>query len=75
VSRYDKADVVFITDGQAEVEGKFLEEFLDLKKRKEFGVVSLLIQSGTKSTLERFSDAVVSVKEMLESEAGEVVGI
>jgi uncharacterized protein with von Willebrand factor type A (vWA) domain len=73
VSRYNKANVVFITDGQAVVEEKFLKEFLDLKKRKEFRVVSLLIQSGMKSTLEKFSDAVVSVKEMLDSEAEEVI--
>lgn len=75
VSRYNKADVVFITDGQSDVEEKFLGEFLDLKKRKEFRVVSLLIQSGMKSTLEQFSDAVVSVTEMLDSEAGEVMGV
>jgi len=40
------------------VEEKFLEEFLSFKKRKEFRLMSVLIQSGMKSTLERFSDAV-----------------
>jgi len=52
-----------------------MEEFLSLKKRKEFRLMSVLIQSGMKSTLERFSDAVVSVKELLDSEAGEVMGM
>lgn len=56
-SRYNEADddEVFITDGQAAVEEKFLEEFLSLKKRKEFRLMSVLIQSGIKSTLERGS--------------------
>lgn len=37
--------------------------------------MSVLIQSGMKSTLERFSDAVVSVKEMLDNEVGEVMAM
>jgi len=37
--------VVFIKDGQAGVEEKFLEEFLSLKK-KEFMFMVVLIQSG-----------------------------
>jgi uncharacterized protein with von Willebrand factor type A (vWA) domain len=66
---YQKADVVFITDGNAQVAPKFLSDFLDLKKKKEFRVFGVLIQSLNADTLKKFSDEIVEVAELLDAEA------
>jgi len=72
---YHKADVVFITDGQAPVSSKFLGEFLDTKKKREFRVFGILIQSHQSLVLKEFSDEIVRVDELLDAEAEVVLGI
>jgi uncharacterized protein with von Willebrand factor type A (vWA) domain len=66
---YKKADIVFITDGQAPISQKFLAEFLDIKKKREFRVFGVPIQSCNISTLKGFSDEIIHVNELLDGEA------
>jgi uncharacterized protein with von Willebrand factor type A (vWA) domain len=66
---FQKADVVFITDGNASVAPKFLSDFNNLKKKKEFRVFGTLIQSLKADTLMKFSDETVEVAELLDAEA------
>jgi uncharacterized protein with von Willebrand factor type A (vWA) domain len=66
---FKKADVVFITDGNAPIGSKFLSGFLDSKKSKEFRVFGVLIQSHNTETLKKFSDEIVEVAELLDAEA------
>ncbi|NJD53028.1 MAG: VWA domain-containing protein [Candidatus Methanoperedens sp.] len=66
---YQKADVVFITDGQDPVAPKFLVEFLNSKKQREFRVLSVLVQSRDNTILKEFSDEIVKVDELLDAEA------
>ncbi|MDO8726576.1 MAG: hypothetical protein Q7J35_10960, partial [Candidatus Methanoperedens sp.] len=66
---YQKADVVFITDGQAPVAPEFLVDFLDLKGRREFRVFGVPIQSRDISTLKEFSDEMIQVNELLDAQA------
>ncbi|MDP3106265.1 MAG: hypothetical protein Q8M95_16860, partial [Candidatus Methanoperedens sp.] len=66
---YQKADVVLITDGQAPVGPEFLADFLDIKKKREFRVFSVPIQSRDTSTLKKFSDEIIQVNELLDAEA------
>jgi len=66
---FKKADVVFITDGNAPISPKFLSGFLDSKKSKEFRVFGVLIQSHNTETLKKFSDEIVDVAELLDAEA------
>jgi len=40
---FKKADVVFITDGQAPIASKFLADFLDLKKKRKFRVFGVVV--------------------------------
>jgi uncharacterized protein with von Willebrand factor type A (vWA) domain len=72
---YQKADIVFITDGQAPISRKSLAEFLDLKKKQEFRVFGVLVQSRDISTLQEFSDEIVQVDELLDGEAQVVLGV
>lgn len=73
--KYQKADVVFITDGQAVISGKFMADFIDLKKKKEFRIFGVLIRSLKNETLKVFSDDVVEVSELLDTEAEMVLGL
>jgi uncharacterized protein with von Willebrand factor type A (vWA) domain len=66
---FKKAEVVFITDGNAPIGPKFLSGFLDSKKSKEFRVFGVLIQSHNTETLKKFSDEIVDVAELLDAEA------
>ncbi len=66
---YQKADVVFITDGKAPIAPKFLADFLDMKRRREFRVFGVPIQSRDTSTLKEFSNEIIQVNELLDAEA------
>jgi len=66
---FKKADVVFITDGNAPIGPKFLSGFLDSKKSKEFRIFGVLIQSHNAETLKKFSDEIIDVAELLDVEA------
>nr|WP_285847107.1 VWA domain-containing protein [Sporosarcina luteola] len=61
-SRFKKADVVFVTDGEDSIKDSFLEEFSKKKKEKVFNVLSFIIGNST-NTAEQFSDKVVMVKD------------
>lgn len=61
-SRFNQADIVFLTDGEASVSESFLNGFLKVKEEKDFKVLSLAMGSGAKTnTLEKFSDKVVRI--------------
>lgn len=55
-SSFNKADIVMVTDGEAQVSDEFLTEFTALKKRKEFNVISVLIDTYNDSYVKPFSD-------------------
>ena len=57
---FEKADIVFITDGQCAVRDKWLEEFLRWKEKRKVTIRSVLIDSysHTAGTLNEFSDEV-----------------
>ncbi|MBM7715375.1 uncharacterized protein with von Willebrand factor type A (vWA) domain [Bacillus thermophilus] len=59
-SRFEKADVVFVTDGEARVSDEFLDKFNKSKKEKKFNVLSLVIGNPRKS-VDAFSDKVVNI--------------
>jgi uncharacterized protein with von Willebrand factor type A (vWA) domain len=70
-----KADIVFITDGQADVSDTFLTKFKKLQKEAKFQVQSILVGHGFKDkvgklTLEKFSDTVHTIKDV----AGDIRG-
>ncbi|MDN4607694.1 VWA domain-containing protein [Sporosarcina highlanderae] len=61
-SRFQQADIIFITDGEGRVSDSFLESFNKTKQSKEFNVLSLLV--GTNSTtVRRFADRVIEVED------------
>jgi len=67
-SRFKKADITFITDGDCSVGETFLKEFKRTKDEKEFVCRSILVDAGGGSvsdrTLEVFSDEVIRVSNL-----------
>ncbi|CAM3260464.1 VWA domain-containing protein [Filibacter tadaridae] len=61
-SRFKKADIVFVTDGEDSVNTSFLEAFNKKKEEKDFNVLSLVIGGGI-NTVEQFSNKVITVKD------------
>lgn len=59
-SRFKKADILFVTDGEARLSESFIKNFNDAKKEKDFKVLSLVIGHRV-MTVERFSDEIVSI--------------
>ncbi len=60
-SRFKNADVIFVTDGEDNVRGPFLERFDEKKKEKKFNVLSLVIGERDR-TVKQFSDKVIRIK-------------
>lgn len=58
-SRFKKADIVFVTDGEAGVTDRFIESWNELKAKKDFRVLSLLIGTECDNVVKLFSDRVV----------------
>ncbi|WP_379545184.1 VWA domain-containing protein [Oceanobacillus sojae] len=63
-SRFKKADIVFVTDGEARLQHSFINDFQNKKIEKEFSVLSLLIGGGNTNTLEKFSDRVITINDL-----------
>lgn len=59
---YKKADIVFITDGEATVSDKFLEVFNMGKKLVNFQVIGVVIDYHNDHTVRKFSDQLIHVK-------------
>ncbi|WP_422661597.1 hypothetical protein ACK8P5_26100 (plasmid) [Paenibacillus sp. EC2-1] len=64
-NQYSKGDILFITDGDAGVSDKFLQEFAKIKEDKKFFVHTVLINIGASGasdgTVKRFSDHITTI--------------
>ncbi|MCF6095077.1 VWA domain-containing protein [Microaerobacter geothermalis] len=58
-SRFKKADIIFVTDGEANLYSKFIENFQHKKKEKQFQVLSIVLGDEKTDTVKLFSDEVV----------------
>jgi uncharacterized protein with von Willebrand factor type A (vWA) domain len=60
-SRFDKADIIFVTDGDASLSSSFVSDWQQLKEKRGFRVLSLILGRETDETVKLFSDQVVRV--------------
>jgi len=72
--RFKKGDIVFITDGECQVESEWAKRFRKEKERLGFSLFSILIDVGSSSlgTLKEFSDRITAIKQLTGEEAKEV---
>ncbi|MGQ0792766.1 MAG: VWA domain-containing protein [Deltaproteobacteria bacterium] len=74
-SKFRRGDILFITDGECDVAGEWLGNFLGEKKRLGFQVFSVLIDiTGREqaATLRKFSDKIASVSSLTSKDAREI---
>ena len=73
-SRFKKGDIVFITDGECQVDPQWAENFRDEKERLGFSLFSVLIDLGPASlgTLKEFSDRITTIKQLTGEEAKDI---
>lgn len=71
-SRFQEADIVFVTDGASKLSEVFLKHFQETKKRKQFQCISVVLSTKyTKAdagAVECFSDKVIEVSDLNEAE-------
>lgn len=58
-SRFKQADICFITDGEDNLSPEYVAHFAQMKKQKEFQVLSIVLGNESDETLRQFSDQVV----------------
>ena len=59
------ADIIFITDGEASLSNTFIQKYNDIKKEKNFHLLSLIIgRQGNIRHIEQVSDRVVKIKNL-----------
>lgn len=73
-----KADILFVTDGQARMEPDFLNKLNQQKQQMEFGIISVLVDiydqyGSSPETLELFSDQIMPIKELTNENAQEIL--
>jgi uncharacterized protein with von Willebrand factor type A (vWA) domain len=67
-SRFKNADIVFVTDGEANLTDEFVTKFNESKKHKHFECLSILIGKEAKeNTVKKFSDKVIRTKDFIEA--------
>ena len=73
-SRFKKGDIIFITDGECQVDPQWAENFRQEKDRLGFSLFSILIDMGPASlgTLKEFSDRISTIKQLTGEEAKEI---
>jgi uncharacterized protein with von Willebrand factor type A (vWA) domain len=73
-SRFKKGDIVFITDGECQVDSQWAETFREEKSRLGFSLFSILIDMGPASlgTLKEFSDRIATIKQLTGDEAKDI---
>ncbi len=73
-SRFKKGDIIFITDGECQVDPQWAENFREEKEQLGFSLFSILIDMGPASlgTLKEFSDRISTIKQLTGDEAKEI---
>ena len=73
-SRFKKGDIIFITDGECQVDPQWAENFREQKEKLGFSLFSILIDTGPASlgTLKEFSDRISTIKQLTGDEAKEI---
>lgn len=68
-SEFNKADIIFITDGESYLDENFINKFNADKQKLQFNVISILLSYNNNSTCNAFSNKVVMVHPNNDSEA------
>jgi uncharacterized protein with von Willebrand factor type A (vWA) domain len=71
-SKYNRADLVMVSDGVCTLPDEFLARFNAAKKQREFRTYSVLLGSDPYGTLKKWSDKVLTARMLTDDMAGEI---
>ena len=73
-TKYKKGDIIFITDGECQVNSEWAEQFRKEKEKLGFSLFSILIDVGPSSlgTLKEFSDRITTIKQLTGDETKDI---
>jgi uncharacterized protein with von Willebrand factor type A (vWA) domain len=77
-SKFNKADIVFITDGQCQVDDGFLQTLSQAKSSKGFMVFSVLIDvkgDSSDDAVQAFSDEVITISSLVQLDDGTALNL
>lgn len=74
-SSLKKADVIFVTDGEASLSKQFVNNFNKKKKEKQFNVLSLVLGQEDTTTIKNFSEKIIRASSFEDEVAEEVFSI
>ena len=68
-SYFKNADIIFVTDGESDVNDYFMEHYRQIKKRLEFQCMGCVLggRAGSQPELEKFTDTWFSADDLLEA--------
>ncbi|MEG1415273.1 MAG: hypothetical protein RSC49_01590 [Clostridium sp.] len=70
-ARYKYSDIVFITDGEAPLDEEFIEEFLQIKEKKQFRMITVNVSNKIEEGLNKINDIQILLSELTEDNIGE----
>lgn len=65
-SRFKKADIVFVTDENANLNNDYIKRFNEKKKEKEFNVMGVVLGCENTYTVDKFADKVVRASSFMD---------
>lgn len=65
-SRFNNADVIFLTDGEAHVSQQLIETIKKSKKEKTFSILGILVGKKNKGIVNQFADQVINVDDFMD---------
>jgi len=68
-----ESDILFITDGEAYLSNDFIEEIVDLKKKHETQIVTVIVQGYFPSHLEEITDEKILIEDLTNSTAEHII--
>lgn len=72
-SKFNRADVVFITDGEATVDNAWLKRFLATKRARQAQVIALRLGVDNYGTLPLFADMVIAAESLFDDRVTDAV--
>lgn len=71
-SQFNKADLLFVTDGSSFLSRKFIDEFNEVKKKRKFECTSIVLanlyNAVDETVIAKFSDRIIHVENLLEAD-------
>lgn len=71
-ARYKYSDIIFITDGEAPMDDDFIENFLIVKDKKQFRMITVNVSNEYERNLNKINDVQLLLRDITEEQVDEI---